>query len=90
MEVARQGRSSSPRRGRGRRDPVRPAHDGAAQSGVGLRALRTARDAGLILDAVEMLSEPGQTRLRHYGTEGRDHLRDDMEFLVSDEPDALF
>ena len=58
--------------------------------GVGLRALRTARDAGLILDAVEMLSEPGQTRLRHYGTEGRDHLRDDMEFLVSDEPDALF
>ena len=58
--------------------------------GVGLRALRTAREAGLILDAVEMLSEPGQTRLAHYGTEGRDHIRDNMEFLVSDEPDALF
>ena len=58
--------------------------------GVGLRALRTARDAGLILDAVEMLSEPGQTRLGHYGSEGLDHVNDDMEFLVSDEPDALF
>ena len=58
--------------------------------GVGLRALRTAREAGLILDAVEMLSAPGQTRLRHYGSEGLDHVSDDMEFLVSDEPDALF
>jgi DNA modification methylase len=61
--------------------------------GVGLRALLTARDADLILDAVPMLSEEGQTRLRLYGTEGTealDYRRDDMEFLVSDEPDALF
>jgi hypothetical protein len=61
--------------------------------GVGLRALRTARDAGLILDAVPMLSEAGQIRLGRYGAEGFDELdypRDVMEFLVSDEPDALF
>jgi hypothetical protein len=40
-----------------------------------------------------MLSEAGQTRLGRYGTEGVDSLdypRDAMEFLVSDEPDALF
>jgi site-specific DNA-methyltransferase (adenine-specific) len=61
--------------------------------GVGLRALRTARDAGLILDAVPMLSEAGQIRLGRYGADGFDGLdypRDVMEFLVSDEPDALF
>jgi len=57
-------------------------------SGVGLRALRTARDADLIQDAVEMLSDTGQERLRHYASTGRDH--GDVDFLVAQEPDSLF
>ncbi len=58
------------------------------KSGVGLRALRTARDAGLIQDAVEMLSETGQGRLHHYAATGRDC--GDVDFLVAQEPDSLF
>jgi len=57
-------------------------------SGVGLKALRTARRDGLIQDAVEVLSEAGQERLRHYATTGRDC--GDVEFLVAQEPDSLF
>ncbi|MFQ5556353.1 MAG: DNA-methyltransferase [Acidimicrobiales bacterium] len=65
--------------------------------GVGLRALRTAREQGLILDAVPMLTEAGQARLRHYGTNGLDGLEDvtgsgagTNEFLAAGEPDGLF
>jgi len=57
-------------------------------NGVGLKALRTARQAGLIQDAVEMLAEAGQKRLCHYAATGRDC--GDVEFLVAQEPDSLF
>jgi len=57
-------------------------------SGVGLRALRTARDAALIQDAIEMLSDAGQERLRHYATTGRDC--GDVDFLVAQESNSLF
>lgn len=57
-------------------------------NGVGLKALRTARQAGLIQDALEMLAPAGQERLRHYAATGRDH--GDVEFLVAQEPDSLF
>ncbi len=57
-------------------------------AGVGLRALRTARDAGLIHDAVEVLSDAGQERLAHYASTGRDC--GDLKFLVAQEPDSLF
>jgi len=57
-------------------------------SGVGLKALRTARQAGLIRDAVELLSDAGQQRLRHYAARGLDG--GDVDFLVAQEPDSLF
>ena len=58
--------------------------------GVGRKALRSAQEAGLILDAVEMLSEAGQQRLRDLAILGQDAVQPLGELLVSDEPDALF
>lgn len=58
-------------------------------SGVGLKALRAAREGSMILDAIAMLSDEGQQRLVEYAAEG------DVEYpigdlLVPEEPDALF
>ena len=58
--------------------------------GVGLKALRAAQQQGLILDAIEMLSEAGQERLRSYAELGQDAMGPIGDLLVSDEPDALF
>ncbi len=57
-------------------------------SGVGLRVLRSARESGLIRDAIEILSDMGQDRLRHYASAGRDS--GDVGFLAAQEPDSLF
>ena len=56
--------------------------------GVGLRALRTALEGELIKDAIPMLDEIGQARLREYGVRGLDH--GPLDVLAADEPDALF
>ncbi len=55
--------------------------------GVGLRVLRSARDAGLIQDAIEILSDAGQDRLRHYASAGRDF--GDLDFLAARETESL-
>lgn len=58
--------------------------------GVGLKALRAAQEQDLILDAIEMLSEAGQARLREYAHLGQEALEPIGDLLISDEPDALF
>jgi len=63
-------------------------------TGVGLKALRTARSNRLVFDALEMFSDAGQTRLAQFGAGDIDC--NDLEneqpenFLDAEEPDALF
>lgn len=59
-------------------------------SGVGLKALRTARANKVILDAIEMLSQEGQQRLVEYAEAGADVDDPIGDLLAPEEPDALF
>ena len=58
-------------------------------SGVGLKALKAARKDGLILDAIEMLSDEGRQRLLEYAQAG-DVDEPIGDLLGPEEPDALF
>lgn len=59
--------------------------------GVGLKALRSALELGLIYDAIEMLSPAGQGRVQEYCRLGVEAERPDpADVFVSDLPDALF
>ncbi len=58
--------------------------------GVGLKALKAARSGGLVMDAIEMLSEEGQRRLTDYADAGDDATEPLGDLLGTEEPDALF
>lgn len=58
--------------------------------GVGLKALKAARNGGLVLDAIAMLSEEGQRRLSEYADAGEEATEPIGDLLGTEEPDALF
>ena len=58
------------------------------EKGVGLQAIRACMAQGIIFDAVEMLSDEGQARLRQYGAEGM--AADRYDAPGSGAPDQLF
>ncbi len=58
--------------------------------GVGLKALKAARSGGLVMDAIEMLSEEGRRRLGDYADAGDEATEPIGDLLGAEEPDALF